>query len=623
MRTFWTPIALIAAFSSAASARAEDQVTFAVTVDRTQITLDDSVSLKFSVKADGSTQSGDPEFQAPDFEIVNQYQSTFIESYYENGKFGMRNNRTFTLVLRPKAEGTFSISGLRIEVNGKGYQAEPIAIRVTRGGAGTPPPRNYHQNSPGSGLRGSTAPSDNRAFFARAEVDKSKAYKGEQVIVSYYLYRRVRVFNIQVEKYPVLNGFLREDLDMPVQGQRLDSEQVLMNGVPYQRSLLLRYAAYPLKEGKLSVDAIALKANYFPDSAPEEDDPFQGFFQNFNARAGTMRSEVFSVEVLPLPSQGKPSGFSGGVGDFQLSAGVDKSQGRVNDPVTLTVKVEGQGNVAAIGEPRIDFPSSVEVYDSNSKVRSAPGGVGEKTFEILLIPRQPGPFTIPPIEFSFFDPGRREYVTKTTEPFEIQVAAAGDGATQEALPTARSKARSKSAGAKENNVQDQLLGLREPQPDTSATPGGQPFWRWLYWLSALGLLVFVAIVLRDLVSRVRNRESKPDPSRTLAKAWDDLETNSTSLPLREGLDRLYELIFDAIDQRYAIGARSLSRSELKRILVEEKSLDIKVFDQTARLLERIEMAQFAGQSRDDENSRQSFQKWVEEGRLLADTLARA
>ena len=175
----------------------------------------------------------------------------------------------------------------------------------------------------GCGARARSSRLRRSGFAPRS--DKTKAYKGEQIIVSYYLYRRVRVFNIQVDKFPILNGFLREDLEMPVLGQRLDTERVVLDGVPYERSLLMRYAAYPLQEGKLQIDSTSLKYAYYPGSeSTDDEDPFMGFFRQMQPQQGQERSEQVPIEVLPLPEEGKPNSFTGGVGDFSLVAAVDK-----------------------------------------------------------------------------------------------------------------------------------------------------------------------------------------------------------------------------------------------------------------------------------------------------------
>jgi hypothetical protein len=218
-----------------------------VEIDRTEIGQDESVALKFNLQigGGGSHSVSAPQFNAPDFDEVNSFSQTFIESYYENGQFGMRDNRQITKVLRPKKSGEFKITGIQMTVDGKAYTAAPVSVKVTPAGAGTPPPK-YYGGGVGTGLRANDARAERRNFFLRAEISKAKVYKGEQLIVSYYLYSKVPVFNIQVTHFPVLDGFLKEDLEIPAQTGRLNQEQVTIEGGVFDRALLARYAAYPL-----------------------------------------------------------------------------------------------------------------------------------------------------------------------------------------------------------------------------------------------------------------------------------------------------------------------------------------------------------------------------------------
>ena len=234
---------------SGASTSAE--VKFSATVDRNEISSDEVVSLKFSVEIEGGSSPEAPAFQAPEFSVINQFTSNNIQSYYENGRFGMRHTWQLTHVLRPNRVGTHRITGIRIVFSGKPLTAPDITVRVVAGGQATPPSRGY--GGGGAGLRGSAKRVSSVPFMIRAEVDRAKVFKGQQLVVSYYLYRRTRVFNIQVDKYPMLNGFFREDLEMPVLGHSLASERVIVDGIAYDRHPV-RYAAYPLKDGQLSID---------------------------------------------------------------------------------------------------------------------------------------------------------------------------------------------------------------------------------------------------------------------------------------------------------------------------------------------------------------------------------
>jgi hypothetical protein len=618
-------------------------IDFSVSVDRHEISQDDSLALKFQIKLEGTLEvEGPPSYNAPDFDLVNEYTNVFMESYYENGRFGVRNTQSFTRVLRPKRAGTFKIDRLQARVDGQLLQAAPITVHVTAGGAGTPPPRGY--GGGGVGLRGAgKRPPQGAGFFVRAELDKSQAYKGEQVVVSYYLYRRVRVFNIQVDKYPVLGGFLREDLEMPVLGQRLDSEQVMLDGVPYERSLLTRYAAYPLKEGKLPIDSMMIKANYYAAGpVGGEDDPFASFFQQMAPRQGTSTSDAVSIEVLPLPQQGKPASFTGGIGSFDLSATADKPQLRAGEAVTLTLKVEGKGNFSAVEAPKLSLPAGVELYESKSQVRGGKAGVGEKLFTFLLIPREVGRVTLPPVEMSFFNPSKKTFETRVTPSIPIEVLT-GDGTAQALSPkgasTSAQGAAQGSAPGSQSSAPKELRPWKSAEDALGYREGGGAE-RIALGVAVLGLFAAAAIGGRGLLRRGRGLRlglKRPGKARSvdMNKSWSKLEDlarrasqGSTGMPFNEVIQAYEQLcgaIYDALDRKYGVGARSLARADLRGILIQEKGLPEPIWESIALLLEQAEKVRFATGAGfvAESEARSGLIRWVQEGRQLDEAMARA
>jgi hypothetical protein len=584
--------------SFAISAHADD-VKFTAELDHGEISLDDSVTLKITVQTETGSV-GDVSYQAAGFETVNQYNAVQSESYYDesSGRIGMRTSYEVNKILKPTKVGTFKISGIQVQVGGKTYTAHDLTVTVTGSGQGTPPPKNY--GGAGVGLRGSGKQSRYPSVFARVEVDKSKAYKGEQVIVSYYLYQRARAFNIEVTKYPVLNGFLREELEMPYLQQKLNMEQVVLDGVSYTRALLLRYAAYPLQEGKLDIDSIEMKYNYYSaQNGADPNDPmaaFQGFFQQ--ALPGNSRSEVLKVDVVPLPEAGKPKSFTGGVGDLDIASAIDKTEVHANEPVTITVKIEGHGNVESIGEPKANWPSNVELYDTKGVSKAGKGGVGQKTFEFLLIPREKGVLELPGLEFSYFDPKKNDYVTKKTEPFKVNVLEANPGSTYVPKTTAAGAQASQTPAGKNEEVR----GLKAPAVEREEPTGlsGLPMWRWLYWICLAALGFFVLLIARDGFGRARKNsvERSAAKAKKDAKSWARMRARATQIkqPFPEVV-QLYETIaghiFDSIERVYPVGSRSYSREELRRMLVEERQMPSAVWDRASRILEFAELVRFA------------------------------
>jgi hypothetical protein len=464
----------------------------------------------------------------------------------------------------------------------------------------------------------------------RAELGKTKAYKGEQVVLSYYLYTRTQLFNLSASKFPVLNGFLKEELDLPIQ-KRLDFEYVVHDGVEYRRALLASYALYPLQEGRLKIDSFGIKYDYMPGG--ELDSLGMGMlFGNRPVRSGQERSSELQLDVLPLPASGKPASFGGAVGDFTLDTAVDKYEVKANEAITLTAKIEGAGNASAILEPRIQWPPNVEIYDTKGRAKSGRGGVSEKVFEYVLIPRAPGKVTLPAVEFSYFNTAQEKYVTKTSQPIDIMVLEGearteGEGSTR---PRAAAPRDSKTEAPREvlqpllppsSGAQSESANLRS----VSAEILGIPIWRWLYWGATLAFAAFFSFVLFDqLARRIGSKKSAPRSStnqkliqaRAIAqKAKNGADWNEVA----RAYDGIAAALFDALDETYAVGARSYSREVLEQMLVGEKGMPADQWKRVKELLEFAELVKYASSTGvvSEAQARERLADWVGEAEGLA------
>ncbi|MBI4925443.1 MAG: protein BatD [Bdellovibrio sp.] len=607
---------------------AADSVKFSVEAERPEISLDESLSIKFSVRAEGNPSVTEPSYDASDFELLSEFPSTSIESSWINGRASMQSIQEVTKILKPKKTGVLEIKNISIKVAGKTYHADDLKIRVDVSGRVSPPAQSYG----GQGLE----PRDlgkgsghSRAFFLKAEVNKQKIYKGEQLIINYYLYRQVKMYDISVRKYPELNGFLKEELEMPVQGTSLDSEQVVVSGVSYYRSLLARYAVYPLKEGRLQVDPLMLQFKYIRERGgssfgdTDDEDSFFGFkgFNRLLPLVGTSQSEIVSIDAVSIPQYGKSMSFSGGVGDFSLVTAVDKYEVHANEAVTLTLKIEGKGNASSIEEPKIQWPSSIEIFDSKGHSKSSLNGIGEKIFEFVLVPRAPGKVQLPQIEFSFFDPQQNKYVTRVSNTIEINVL---DPLPGSALQAAKPHVL-------EQGIE--MPGLKPLDQLFSKTDEWKPDWKVPQYISFILIFLLASMVSFDTVRAVTRKYNKEYFARLKlkkSKTWEQLEDKAKKAArgvsswndVVKDYEFLSGALYDAIDQIYPIGARALSRVDLKMVLVDEKNVSDVLWKRIELLLEYAEMVRFATSAGviKEEDACSKLRPWVKEGKKIQSEL---
>ena len=606
--------------------QAAEPIEFQARVDRTEISIDETVSLKMSVKSQSKLGTAEPDYKAPDFQTVNSYSSVSMHSYFDSsaGGFQTQNSQEVTKVLQPMKTGKLKISGIKLNLDGKVYQSPDIIVQVVSGGAPSSSTSNPSSSS-GSTPSGAQARKNEnqKVGFIQAEMDKKTAFKGEQVIVSYYLYHQSKIFNPQIDKFPVLSGFLREDLEMPILNQRFDSQEVTVNGVPYFKTLLTRYAAYPIQEGELTVDTMAIKFNYYVSpqrNGFDEEDPFFSFFQQLAPRVGSAESSRVSLNVEPLPQSGRPASFTGGVGTFNVSSAVNKYELHANDAVSLIVKVDGHGNLSNIRFPKVEWPAEVELFELKEKDQSSKGGAGFKAFELLLIPRSTGKVRIPPLEFGFFDPESKHYYTKTTEETILNVLDPLPGTTSVPLSIPTSKASPRSEQQASKGASPEMRDLQPPSTDSQRNDR-QFIVTYLYWACLGVLILFGSIVGSDLIKKRKLKKGsqntrETEEARALAKIRAFLNVES-------GMNQAYELltglIFDSIDRAcQPMSSRSLPRSELKSVLLGRSLLTPEQWDSLLALLEYADLVRYASGSGavSQPEARAELPRWIQEAEKI-------
>ena len=278
------------------SAYALADVRFDATVDRTSVAADETFHLVLTLSGDSDLGDGQPQLPTMNgFEVMGSQQQSSTSSIYSNGKFQMLRQYKFIYSLAPQKQGTFTIGPAAIDVKGKKLETKPISIKVVAAGGGgggnrgrsapNPVPddeeemaqgmnpfgddedaqlfnqllrRRGFQVNPNGGIRSMPKEPDKNAFFVAVEVNKKRAYVGEQIIATWYFYTKGNVQSFDPLKYPDLKGFRKEDLEM---AQRLNFTQEIVNGVPYNRALLVSYALFPITAGKKTIDPLKVKAS--------------------------------------------------------------------------------------------------------------------------------------------------------------------------------------------------------------------------------------------------------------------------------------------------------------------------------------------------------------------------
>jgi len=393
--------------------------TFTASVSSSKVGINDRFQVSFTFS--GTDINGLKNFTAPPFQnflvLSGPNQSTNMEIV--NG--AVSASKTFSYYIQAKSTGKFNIEPASINLNGTTYRTKPVSIEVVKGST-TP-----NNNGSTSQQPVITKKDIGDNLFIRAVADKQRVYLGEPVVVTYKLYTRLNIASqMSVNKLPQYNGFWAEELDTP---NNITFTTEVMHGKQYRVGVLKKVSLFPSQTGELSVTPFELNVpvqiknrrsrsgNIFDDFF---NDPFFdiGRTVNYDAKSNTLK-----VKVIPLPDKNVPPSFNGAVGSFSLNSTIDNRTVKANEPVSIKLNITGTGNIKLIDAPEVNLPTGFDKYEPKvSEQINRTGRIsGTKKIEYLVIPRISGKREIPPIKFSYFDPGKKSYVTLETKQYDLNV----------------------------------------------------------------------------------------------------------------------------------------------------------------------------------------------------------
>lgn len=366
-----------------------------------------------------------------DFDILSgPNRSSSMSSTSVNGVRTTSHTLTFTCILRPKREGTFTIPSATITAEGKLLTSKELTVRVL------PPDQQRSQQSSSQGRGATTSQSGNISdedLFIVAMVNKKNVYEQEAILLTYKIYTAVNLTNVS-GKMPDLKGFHSQEVEMPKGNREFQLEHY--NGRNYRTIVWSQYVLFPQHSGQLEIPSITFEGTVA--QRVQSYDPFEAFFNGGSSYVNMqkpIRTPKLTIDVSPLPS-GRPASYYGGVGDFNISSSISSTELKEDEAVTLKLVVSGTGNMKLIKTPEVKFPADFEVYDpkvDNKFTLKAGGLSGNKVIEYLAIPRHGGSYTIPPVEFTYFDVENGSYKTLTTPEYTLDVAK-GSGSVSGATP---------------------------------------------------------------------------------------------------------------------------------------------------------------------------------------------
>ena len=435
------------------------------------------------------------ELRAPDMKSLQILSgpNTSTQSSYTiiNGKSENSTTITYTYIVVATEQGDVELEGATIKAGGKQITSNKLTIKVlppdqasqAQGGQGQG--SNQAQSRPSSGQSSAVGNDD---LFMLATVDKTTVYEQEAILLTFKIYKLPSVdLQAMSNKMPDLKNCHVQEVELP---QQKEFNLEHYNGRNYQTMVWSQYVLFPQHSGELEIPATPFEGTIAQRVDNNTGDIFDMFFNSsrYVEVKKDLTTRPIKINVKPLP-QGKTSAFYGGVGDFSISSTISSTDVTANDAVTVRVILSGTGNLKLVKTPEMKFPQDFDIYDPKIDNKySIKGGrqTGNKVYEYLIIPRHAGQYTIPALEFQYFDPKSASYKTIKTDEYTLNVARGQGGGESQGSVSYVSKEVLKFVG------QDVRF---HSTPMKLKSDSSQFFGSLLFWLSlALPLIILIVLV---------------------------------------------------------------------------------------------------------------------------------
>jgi hypothetical protein len=494
-----------------------------------------------------------------DFKVLSRGTSTSVNIV--NGQTSRAITYNYTLI--PLKEGRLRIPPLVVRADDQNLLTREIFVQVRLD-------TNEQSNS--------------RDVFVEAKLSQVDPFVGEQFTYTFRLFNAVQIANAQFRP-PSFEGFTAQELE-----KRKNYRRVI-NGREYAVAEVI-FILVPLNSGPKSIDAALLQCDVVRTSRSSNRRPSffnDRFFGSTQLEPRVLRTDPMSLTIQSLPEFNGPGTFSGLVGKFNLSAQLDPATLKAGESATLTLTLQGAGNIMDAEAPTIDLPDDFKVYTDNPEEQitvSQTGYSGRKIFRAAIVPIQAGHYTLPPLSLSYFDVEQEKYVMRSTTQLVLAVEPADQSDRLEVVqgPETEFKSLKKQV---EFTGRD-ILPLKQ---DLTALKPHRSMSLLLFILFTIGPAAGFGLV--KLALMLTRKKVTPTARMELRARKALRKAGAGNLPDEVFLTRLYRALTAAILSRAGSVSESLTWKEAQDILTST-GYDPDQAHQTARLLEEIESTSYSG-----------------------------
>lgn len=537
------------------------------------------------------------DFQAPSIKgfdvLMGPSRSQQSNTQIVNGNVTSTSSITFTYILMANTAGEYTISGASIVADGNQMVSNSVKIKVLPQDQSNNGGQNSSSNNNSSIHSSSGTTVSNQDLFITASASKTNVFEQEAFVLTYKIYTRESNLQLNNAKLPDFKGFHSQEIEMTTNAKWTPEHY---QGRNYYTTVYRQFVLFPQQSGKLYIDPAQFQMTV--GKPVQSADPFDAFF-NGGSSVMEIKKNIatpkIAINVNPLPA-GKPSDFSGGVGEFTISSSINSKELKTNDAITIKLVISGTGNLKLISNPEIKFPDDFEVYDPkvDNQVRLTHEGLtGNKVIEYLAIPRHAGTYKIPGVSFSYFDIRSKSYKTLKTEEYVVNIEK-GAGNADQVIANFTNKEDLKVLGEDIRYIKQNEVTL---QPKGSFFYGSMTYWLF-YIIPALAFIIFFIIYRKQAaenanVAKVRTKKANKVATKRMKLAGKLLSENKKDAFYDEVLKALWGYISDKLN---------IPVSRLSKDNIEEKLRNHGVNEELIKgFLNALNDCEFARFAPGDEN----------------------
>jgi hypothetical protein len=579
---------------------------FDVQISSKKAEVGEEIQIVYSIH---NLKNQNPQYTPPKFgelQVQGPYQQHSSNYSSVNGRMMQDIVVSLTYVVRGPKIGKFKISSASVVDGNETFNSGEINIEIVKAAP--------QQNTAGGGVGSSTDVDLKKDIFSKIVLNKSTAYVGEQILATIKVYTAVNLNGFEPTKVPNFNGFWSQNIKMP---QQIQPTKETINGKPYLVFDVQKIILFPNKAGTLEITPLEVKTtaivpvkvqrkkqnrqprDWFEAMEMQMEEMMNGGNQyQYQQIPHTFTTGTAKINIKELPTKNKPADFTGAVGKYNFTTSIDKKECKTDDAVSYKMSIDGTGNLPLLETPIHPFGADFEVYDPkvDDNFNTAENFSGSKKIEYVAIPHQPGDFKIPGSSFSYFDLGKKDYVTITSPIIDLKI-------------TGKPSEASKFVSGNTDKEETKLIGkdIRFIHKNVKAEMSESGYFNsGLHWglLGAVLMMMSASIIAKKRMEGLEgdadymgNKRATKIAKARLASANTHLVTGAKQPFYNE----LVRGIQSYIGNKYQIEPSQLSRDNITDIL-ESKNVDSSHIHSVIQIIDNCEMSLFSPTSDADMKS---------------------